>query len=120
MTYTYDSQGNLITATDPSGVTTLTYDSGDRLTGVAYPDGQSIDYTYGLAGLRSQMVEKPGSTVTETVNYTYNSLGQLTKLTDGSGNLIISYTYNNVGELTREDKGDGTYTTYPTTPTAIS
>ena len=41
------------------------------------------------------MVELSGSTVTETVNYTYNSLDQLTELTDGSGNLIASYTYNN-------------------------
>ena len=49
--------------------------------------------------------------MTQTVNYTYNTLGQLTKLTDGSNNLIVSYTYNNVGELTREDKGDGTYST---------
>ena len=47
-----------------------------------------------------------------TVNYTYNSLGQLAKLTDGTGALIISYTYNNLGQLTREDKGDGTSTTY--------
>ena len=111
MTYTYDAQGNLITATDATGVTTLTYDAGDRLTSVTYPDGQSLTYTYDAVGLRTQMVVKQGSTVTQTVNYTYNTLGQLTKLTDGSDNLIVSYTYNNVGELTREDKGDGTYST---------
>ena len=31
------------------------------------------------------MVEKSGSTVTYTVNYAYNALGQLAKLTDGTG-----------------------------------
>ncbi len=51
------------------------------------------------------MVEKSGSTVTETVNYAYNTTAQLTKLTDGSGNLIISYTYNALGELTRARQG---------------
>ncbi len=99
-------------ATDSSGTTTLTYNSADELTSVAYPDGLSLQYTYNAGGQRTQMVEMSGSTVTYTVNYTYNSLGQLAKLTDGTGALIISYTYNNIGELTREDKGDGTYTTY--------
>ena len=111
MTYTYDTQGNLITATDGTGVTTLTYDTGDRLASVTYPNGQSLNYTYDTVGRRSQMVVKQGSSVTQTVNYTYNTLGQLTKLTDGSNNLIVSYTYNNVGELAREDKADGTYST---------
>ena len=112
MNYTYDTQGNLITATDPSGITTLTYNSADELTGIVYPTGLSLQYTYNTGGQRTQMVEMSGSTVTETVNYAYNTVGQLLKLTDGSGTLIISYTYNSIGELTREDEGDGTYSTY--------
>ena len=85
---------------------------------MAYPDGLSLEFTYNAGGQRTQMVEMSGTTVTETVNYSYNALGQLAELTDGSGNLIVSYTYNDLGELTREDKGDGTYTTYTTMPTA--
>jgi RHS repeat-associated protein len=111
-TYAYDSHGNMITASDASGVTTLTYDAGDRLTSVAYPNGLSIDYTYDASGRRTQMVEKSGSTITNTVNYAYNTLGQLAKLTDGTGALVIAYTYNNLGQLIREDKGDGTSTKY--------
>ena len=111
-TYTYDNHANLITATDASGITTLTYNSSGDLTGISYPNGLALTYSYNSIGLRTQMVEKSGSTVTETVNYTYNALDELTKLTDGSGTLIIKYTYNNVGAVTREDKGDGTYTTY--------
>ena len=42
MTYTYDAAGNLITATDASGITTLTYNSADQLTSVTYPDGLSL------------------------------------------------------------------------------
>jgi RHS repeat-associated protein len=111
-TYAYDSHGNLTTATDAAGVTTLTYNSADLLTGVSYPTGLSLQYTYDAGGRRTQMVELSGSTVTYTVNYSYTASGQLSRLTDGSGNLIIAYTYNTQGELTREDKGDGTYTTY--------
>ena len=51
------------------------------------------------------MVEKSGSTVTETVNYTYNSLDKLTGLTDGSGNLIAKYTYNNSARLLGSTRG---------------
>ncbi len=58
------------------------------------------------------MVEMSGSTVTYTVNYSYNALGQLIQLTDGTGANIVEYTYNNIGELTREEMGDGTYSTY--------
>ena len=38
------------------------------------------------------MVELSGPTVVYTVNYTYNSLGQLAELTDGTGALIVSCT----------------------------
>ena len=113
MSYTYDSLGNLISATDPSGTTTMTYIDGSRLATVTYSDGLSLDYTYDAGGQRTQMVEMSGKQrVVYTVNYSYNTVGQLSKLTDGSGSLIISYSYNAVGEVSREDKGDGTYSTY--------
>ena len=60
-TFTYDTHGNLITATDAAGTITLTYDSGDRLTEVAYPNGQSLTYTYNSGGQRIQMVEQNGA-----------------------------------------------------------
>jgi RHS repeat-associated protein len=112
MAYTYDAQRNLITATDSSGATTLTYNSADELTSIVYPTDLSLQYTYNAGGQRTQMVEMSGSTITYTVNYSYNSLGQLVQLTDGTGANIIQYTYNNIGELIREDKGDGTYSTH--------
>ncbi|MFI5460129.1 MAG: RHS repeat-associated core domain-containing protein [Isosphaerales bacterium] len=112
LSYAYDAHGNMITATGASGITTLTYDSGERLTSVAYPNGLSIQYTYDASGRRIQMVEKSGATVSNTVNYAYNTLGQLARLTDGIGALVISYTYNNLGQLILENKGDGTSTTY--------
>ncbi len=84
MTYTYDAQGNLITATDSTGATTLTYNSADELTSIAYPTGLSLQYTYNAGGQRTQMVEMSASTITYTVNYSHNSLGQLVQLTDGT------------------------------------
>jgi YD repeat-containing protein len=46
------------------------------------------------------------------VNYTYDALGRLSELTDGSGNLIVQYTYNNLGELSQKVNGNGTSTAY--------
>ena len=107
-TFAYDSRGNLTTAADSTGTTTLTYDSGDRLTKITYSNGRFLAYTYDAAGRRTKMVDQAGF----TVNYAYNSLGFLTALTDGTGASIIAYTHNNLGQLTREDKGNGTYTTF--------
>ena len=47
-----------------------------------------------------------------TTNYTYNAMGLLSGLTDGSGDAIDSYTYDATGRLTKELKGNGTFTIY--------
>jgi len=45
----YDQFGNLTSAADSTGTTTLTYDSANRLTTIAYPDNNSLTYTYDAA-----------------------------------------------------------------------
>ncbi|MFI5457017.1 MAG: RHS repeat-associated core domain-containing protein, partial [Isosphaerales bacterium] len=112
MSYSFDTQGNLITATDSSGVTTLTYNAADQLTGITYPTGLSLRYTYNSGGQRAKLVEMSGTTVTQTVNYHYNSAGELAGLTDGTGAAIITYSYNNLGQLVKETFANGTSTTY--------
>ncbi len=109
MTYTYDPQGNLITATDGTGITKLTYDR--RLAGQRELPDWPLTYTYDTACSAARTVVMQVWSVTQTVKYTYNTLGQLTKLTDGSNNPIVTYIYNNVGVLDRENKADGTYST---------
>nr|WP_255547371.1 RHS repeat-associated core domain-containing protein [Oxynema sp. CENA135] len=47
-----------------------------------------------------------------TVNYAYDPVGQLTRLTNHNGETIVSYTYDDAGRLVREDNGNGTATTY--------
>jgi YD repeat-containing protein len=111
-TYTYDSHGNLTSATDAQGkVTTFVYgdaNNPDLLTEVEYPDGTYLKFQYNIAGQRTQSVDQTGF----TVNYTYDALGRLSKLTDGNNNLIVQYTYDSAGNLIQKDMGNGTRTVY--------
>jgi len=105
--FTYDTHENLTSATDSSGTTTLQYNAKDQLVLITYPSGRYLKYSYDDAGRRTQMVDQTGY----TVNYSYTTLGDLSTLTDGSGDLIVRYSYDQVGRLSREDHGNGTYVT---------
>jgi YD repeat-containing protein len=110
-TYTYDSHGNLLTATDASGTITFSYgdpNNSDLITEVAYPDGHSLSFQYNSVGQRTQSVDDSGF----TIHYQYDALGRLQKLLDGNNNLIVQYTYDPAGQLIQKDMGNGTRTTY--------
>jgi RHS repeat-associated protein len=116
--YNYDDvRGNLLSAVDSSGTTTLGYEDPqhpDRVTRVSYPDGRYLAFQYDDAGRRSQMTDQDGF----TVKYRYDAVGRLDRLLDAQDNLIVQYDYYDNGLLRRKDMGNGTYTTYEYTPTA--
>ena len=80
----------------------------DLLTEVEYPNGTWLRFSYNVVGQRTQSVDQTGF----TVNYTYDSLGRLSELTDGNGNLIVLYSYDAAGNLIQKDNGNGTFTVY--------
>jgi RHS repeat-associated protein len=95
--YTYDGDGNLLTTTDPSGrVTTDAYNADDELTSRSYSSSSSlaVSYTYDADGRRLTMTD-----VTGTTTYTWNSLHQLTSVTDGAG-AVVTYGYDLAGNET--------------------
>lgn len=95
--YAYDGAGNRTSLTDPAGRTTaFGYDAGNELTSVKYSDSKTPDvsYTYTADGQRATMTDGTGTT-----SYSYDSLNQLTKVTDGAGH-TTSYHYDTVGNLT--------------------
>jgi len=95
--YTYDGAGNRLTLTDPSGrVTTDTYDAANELIGVNYSDGTTpnVTYAYDTDGQRTSMTDGTGTT-----SYVYDSLHRLTSSTNGAG-AVIGYSYDLVGNLT--------------------
>jgi len=111
-TYTYNPLGNLTSATDAqSNTTSFIYGNPanpNLLTEVDYPDGTWLKFSYNNIGQRTHSVDQTGF----TVDYSYDALGRLSELTDGSGNRIVLYTYDNAGSLIQKDMGNGTRTVY--------
>jgi RHS repeat-associated protein len=107
-TFAYNNNQDLVSMTDPTGTTTFARDAADRITRVDYPNGTFLEYIYNAGGQRVRMRDQTGF----TVNYGYDALGRLSKLTDGGGNLIVSYAYDPVGRLSGKQFGNGTSTTY--------
>jgi len=87
----YDNACRLIKSTDAAGNSEYyAYDKLGRL--IAYKDkkGQVTENTYDLMSRLTQT-----QTGTESVSYTYDSLGNQTAMTDSTGTTSYGYTYNN-------------------------
>ncbi|MCI0560815.1 MAG: hypothetical protein MN733_20215, partial [Nitrososphaera sp.] len=83
--YTYNSDGTLQTVTDPRGaVSTYSYNARHLVSGI----------TYGATD--------PNVPATSDVSFGYDSAGNRTSMTDGSG--ITSYTYNTLSRMMSETK----------------
>jgi RHS repeat-associated protein len=108
--YTYDPNGNPLTMTTASGITSFQYDVLGRLTQVTYPSAQVTTITYDAAGNRVQVVDAGIPTV-----YANNQLNQVMTagtqsfIYDADGNLVSStgpagttlYQYDPLGQLTQ-------------------
>jgi RHS repeat-associated protein len=99
-TYTYDSQGNVLTVTVPisasvSATTTYTYNSFGEVLTATDPLGNVMTNTYDANGnLLSVTTPTPGNGVSASVTqFAYNPLGELTTITDPLNNqTTLAYT----------------------------
>jgi|GEM_PF-3243359 len=127
-TYTYDSDGNVLTVTPPSpmGRTVYTYDALSRVH--TYKNGNNVTVTYAYDNM--DQIKTASYSNGPTLSYSYDQNGNLISKTDGtgttgyvvdgmnrvtkiskSGQADISYTYDGVGNLLTEQGSAGT-TTY--------
>ncbi len=108
---TYDTKGNLLTATGPasmgSPLKTLVYDAQNNVTSVTDARGKLTSYGYDGNGNNTTVVQD-GVTV---ATYTYNASGQVTSFKDGRNN-TTTYTYDANGNLESETDALGSKTTY--------
>ncbi len=115
MTYTYDSDDNMLTSSDGATTYTYTYDAGGHLIEVEDQTGKFIEYTWSGNNL-TQIEDNTGilkeftygsgthpnlpTVVTdgegEDWTYAYNSAGQLTSITPPTGSSIgtVTFTYD--------------------------
>jgi YD repeat-containing protein len=90
--FTYDRDGNLLTATDASGTYQMAYD-GDRLVTQTDPNGLTLAYGYDAAGNIVSETDSLGGTVTSL----YDAEGNLTRRTfssPGGPQLRLDLTYD--------------------------
>jgi len=108
--YQYDARGNLTSATDATGTTTLTYNANDYLTRIDYPGpgGRWLAYTYDSGGRRATSTDQLG----HQLHYQYDAVGRLSRITDESSAQVVLYEYDAAGRMARKTLGNGVYTTY--------
>ncbi|MDQ7994618.1 MAG: RHS repeat-associated core domain-containing protein [Luteibacter sp.] len=110
-TIAYDPTGTVHSVTDADGVvTTYTYDAAHRLTDITDGVGARVHYTLDNAGNRTaEQVFDPAGTVVRSVGRTFNTLGQLTALTDGLNrtvfNAALADSYDANGNLVHSQDG---------------
>jgi RHS repeat-associated protein len=83
--FTYDNNGNTLTKTAGSEVTSYTWDFENRLAQVSLPDGSTVSFEYDPFGRRIQKMSASG-----TINYLYGGAG-ITEERDASGNILARY-----------------------------
>jgi RHS repeat-associated protein len=99
LSYTYDANGNLLTASDNSGTYTNVYDSQNRLISQTNPQGMTLAYQYDAAGRVIQRADSFGG----VLNYVYDNADRLTSEQFGGTNQTqtrVDLAYDNRNELT--------------------
>ena len=120
--YTYDLNGNRTGVTSPSGSTSYTFDSRNRLASavaenktttfaytpdgkqaaIAYPNGTEVRYSYNPANRIERVTNSSGNTNLSSYDYLYDANGNRTQQAEIQNNITetTAYTYNSLGQMT--------------------
>ncbi len=103
-TFDWDAAGNMIAKHAPEGTTTYTWDYENRLTQVAPPVGDPINFAYNAMG---QRIQKNGT------RFIYDGV-QMLQETDLNNQTLRSNTFTNEGYGDLVSENDGTDSSFPT------
>ena len=106
--FTYTLSGQRATMTDASGVTTYGYDSRDRLTSKATPQG-TLGYSYDAVSNVTSLASSNANGA--SVAYGHDELNRLNQVVE-NGNQTTSYGYDEVGNLQSVVSANGLSHTY--------
>src|SRR6266567_9382707 len=87
--YTYDASGNRLTMVDPTGATSWTYDSLNRVTAVSQPSVGQVTYGYDAASNRTSLGLPGGG----SVSYTFDAANRLASVVH-TAQRTTSFTYD--------------------------
>lgn len=104
--YAYDSRGRRTEMTDAWGTTKYTYDIHDRLVSLSDAQKETIRYEYDVLGNVTGIQYPDGS----RVEYTYNALDQLIGVIDGAS--TTTYRYDAAGRVIERSLPNGILTHY--------
>ena len=105
-TYGFDARLRLTTVDGPNaGPIALSYDTADRLVGLARPNGITDTLTWNPAGELLSRVSRLGSTIQSTSTYTYDDEANRLSLVDDVG--TNAYAYDAFGRLLSADHPAG-------------
>ncbi len=115
-TFTHDADGNMLTETEAYGTadqrtTTYTYNSFGQVLTETDNDGNITIYTYDANGNMLTKTEAYGTVDERTTTYTYNVYGQMLTTTDPDGNTTTN-TYDQYGNLETVTNALNQTTTY--------
>lgn len=102
ISYTYDSYGNVIAA----GNVSYTYNGNGLISSKSDGQGNEINYSYNSLYQLSDV-----STDSFAVSYSYDKYGRIESVTDNHGQ-TTTYTYDNVGNVQTVSYPNGVVTTY--------
>jgi RHS repeat-associated protein len=107
LAFTYDADGNMLTATNRRGeTTTYTYDEDGNLTGASQTDAGPASYDYDANGRLTAVTTPDGTT-----EITYDPAGRVTDIDYPNGR-SLAYEYDTAGRRTSLTDQDGRTTEY--------
>src|SRR5262245_62323997 len=101
LTFTYDANGNQLTARDYDGAYTMTYDALNRVSTVNDMWGKTLTFTWDAVGNRTQVQDSAGG----TTDSTFDALNRLTyrKYTEsGTVQLSVTQVYDAASRITEQ------------------
>ncbi|GAA2864708.1 hypothetical protein Acy02nite_14240 [Actinoplanes cyaneus] len=87
--YDYDRDGNLIRLTDPTGITSFSYDGFGRQTTKQAPGAAPLTYQYDRNGNLTRFIDAGGA-----VTYAYNEANLLTSMQEPGASGQVTFTYD--------------------------
>src|SRR3989338_8951674 len=118
-TFTYDSKGNILTATNQNISYTFTYDASGKPLTVTDSYGRTVNYQYDVSGNKTSMTASDTVGQGFSLAYTYDSSHRLTQIKapsppvgEGGGEGVFSFTYDTLGRRTKLTYSNGVTTNY--------